>query len=187
MNIQQLVGLVDVDNREWTPVERAVAVAILTKYANCVRARVVIPEPVFEANLLGNKSVNTDVAVIHTSKEGKRIYLSRRTSSEIFTGKLHLPGVTHRYESLLEATQRLLNTELSVFNFQIADLTPLGVLDLQDLPRGPVQSNLYLARIDSVPEGLEKDFYIASEIPWDDILVSHKTVTLPWLIKHDYL
>lgn len=184
-DIHQALALINMDGTEWTAAEEQIAVKIKKKFANCARQKKRIPTTVFEANLKGNKSVNSDVAVI--VEPGRKIYLPGRDPHVAFAGKLHLPGTTHGYETLAEATERLLDSELAMFGFKLNDLKWLGVLDLQDLPRAPTQSNLYVVQIHDIPQGLEKDFYAASEIPWDLLVVSHRAVTLPWLIEHDHL
>ena len=185
IGLSAALNLMKQDSTEWTEEEQKIAIKVMKKFANCAKQKARIPQAVFEANLEGNKSVNSDVAVILWPR---RIYLPRRGPSESFAGKLHLPGATHRYETLEEATGRLLDTELKMFGFKHEDLEWLTLLDLQDLPRAPAQSNLYAVRsFGDVPKDLLKDFYRADEIPWDQVVESHRTVTLPWLIDEGCL
>jgi hypothetical protein len=169
----------------WTNLEIAIAVSILKKFATCRQNGWIVPFAVFEAHAEGTKLVNSDVAIIDPRG---RIYLIERGAKELWAGQLHLPGCTHAYETLKQATQRLLDNELKLFRLKLADLCHIGEpLEMQDLPRGPIQSNLFIARIERIPQGIKGRFYAAKEILWKRLVVSHRKVSLPWLINHHYL
>ena len=55
---------IETDSTEWTEEEIEIARQVMEKFANCMKQKKLVPPPVFEANLEGNKSVNSDVAVI---------------------------------------------------------------------------------------------------------------------------
>jgi len=180
----ELLELIDPSSFQWSPDEIKIAVAIKKKYARCTRNGQQVPEPVFEANAEGNKTVNSDCAIIWTSTHGvKKIYLSKRSQGQAYAGKLHLPGTTHRYEDKRTATERLLAGELKAFRISYHDLNPPVQLDLQDPPRGPVQSNLFVIHTRIIPLEYENDFFSPADLPWDQLVVSHRMVTLPYLIQ----
>lgn len=181
--VNKAVRLIEAGRFKWSDAAVVLHEALMAKYNNCVRNMQSVPQRVFEANNRGTKTCNSDVAILDPKR---RIYLVPREKCELWEGQLHLPGTTHRYEWLQEATERLLGGELKNFELEFENLHRAGVIELQDEPRAMCQSNLFFARIQHIPIGKEGMFYAKDHIPWERVVYSHRTVTLPWLINNGY-
>lgn len=181
--LHEALKCINHESTDWMDSEVQIAVKVLYKYANCVRNKLPVPTPIFEAHNHGTKTINSDIAVFDL--RGK-VYLVGREPGQLWADTIHLPGTTHCYEWLQEATERLLASELRDFNLKFENLERIGVIELQDEPRAMCQSNLFKAVIQEIPPGKERMFFVKDDIPWDQVVFSHRTVTLPWLIDNGH-
>ncbi|OGE79243.1 MAG: hypothetical protein A2751_04605 [Candidatus Doudnabacteria bacterium RIFCSPHIGHO2_01_FULL_46_14] len=168
----------------WTPTEIIAFVLLCQKMRYCASRGHAYPPAVFEALCTIKKNLNIDI-ILEDNKG--RVYLRRRPSRkknphEPFPGKLHFPGTTQRTESLKDAWQRLLTGELRGIEFG-SDLWFCGIVEHRDKPRAICLSLLFRATVKYVPSRLRKHFYEIDQIPLKELVVSHRTVTLPYYKK----
>lgn len=182
--VVKAIRLLNAGSLEWSEAGEHLTAAAMAKYSNCVRNKKNVPHSVFETHNRGTKTVNSDIAIFDPKG---RIYLVGREPGQLWADTIHLPGTTHAYEWLQEATERLLATELKNFSLKYSDLKRVEVLELQDEPRAMCQSNLFTTWIETTPAGTEEKFFAKDSIPWNQVVFSHRTVTLPWFIEHGYL
>ena len=188
-SVRDLLDRIHTDETQWTDLEIAIALRVFKKHANCKRQRVKLPAQVFQADVEGNKTINSDLAILDANGW---VYLVRRETkdenpNELWPGMLHLPGHTHDLEWLQEATEHLLHTEVAAFGLKYADLRRVAVVEFEEPLLGIAQSNLFVVRVSKIPSGIKGQFYRYAEIPWDEVVIAHKSVSLPWLHRNEFL
>jgi len=180
--------IIDSESAEWSSSAERIALAVENKIAKCTREKRSLPFEVFEALFSGIKHCNSEIAVIHR-KTGK-IFLPKRKPNERWAGLLHLPGTTHVFESLSEATERLLRNELDGFGFKLnlKDLRRVAVSEITVDQRGNAicQANWFVAFVQDMPSKARSAFYAAHEIPWGSVVAGNKDA-LRWFMARDFL
>ncbi len=179
--------LVDPTTTVWTEEERVAALDVLAKIALCEKEGMRL-ENIHEARTRGAvKNISTE-AVCFNEKDSS-VYLIERPSleenpDEAYPHAKHSPGVTHgALETDEMALERLIAREFG--GVKPNEVRFIGKENATDPPRG-----LYLLLIHVLifkwgaePKNLKGRFYRREEIPWDELIQSHKNIILPKALK----
>ena len=172
---------INAESTDWSPEESMAAVAFLEKIAYCQDQGKGMPGPVFEAHVRSKKNISTQIVIHNGAGE---VYLIQRPTreqnpSEAYPGKWHSPGVTHGKNELTDPDtfNRLVAREFGGVEFTGA--VEMGSPEVKDAERGTYLLRVFLAGIDGAPKNPRGRFFARSEIPWDDLVASHRDVILP--------
>lgn len=173
----------DATSPEWAPKEVEAAVLVLEKVRLTQVLGKSLPGPVFEGHLAGKKNVSTEGVFFN----GDSVYLIKRSSrlenaSEPYPDMWHSPGVTHYpLESNQQGFARLIKRELG--DVEILDQCGPFLGEGHDLPRARYVLLTTPTLIRGAPNADARGkLFRISEIPWDDLIASHRTTILPLAI-----
>ena len=182
-----VVAMADDDpyNCGWNQDETARAVEILEKIARCQDHDYGVPGKVFEAHLRSKKNISTEMGIFDALG---RIYLIQRPTlaenpNEPYPGQYHSPGVTHGKNEFTDpdTIQRLVNREFG--GVQIVDLRKVDERDIRDEQRGMYRLLIFVGRVEAEPKNSRGRFFDLNEIPWDQLVKSHREIILPIFLK----
>lgn len=176
--------IVNSESTTWTQNELKEGKAFLQKMGKCQDAGD-LPAEIFEEFLKIKKNISTEVVIFN--REGK-IYLRRRpseqeNSSEPFQNQLHSLGVTHRKNEYLHDTLvRLRKQELG--NSKIKTLSEVfPPVEAKDPQRGIYLCRIFIGEIDDLPQDANQGYFRKEEIPWNELVPSHRDSIIPYALN----
>lgn len=164
----------------WSLEEEEMACQVLEKIKNFQDHLVRLPERVFEAHARSKKNVSTEMVAFNDLGQ---IYLIRRPSfeknpNEPYPNQLHVPGATlKRSETLQTSIERLERRELRGVRCSKTHLVDCS--EVYDEQRGGYILRIVLARTRSQSVNSRGKFYAISDIPWKELVSSHRDIILP--------
>jgi hypothetical protein len=169
----------------WSKEDREKAIRALQMIRGTFSKGHYIPHDVYEVWLTTFKKISTEMVIVNAQGE---IYLARRTQSPLdpYAGQLHAPGVVHLYNERNEgAWQRLVNNELgpdAVFDGPHF----LCELENNEPVRGLLQMRIHMTRLITSSTKLTRvgRFYPVKEIPWSELVKSHREIVVPLAIAN---
>lgn len=177
----------DATSTKWTADELRAAEQFFAKIAatrSITEVRRRLPGPVFEGFRQNMKNVSTEGVFFNERGE---VYLIRRPSLETkphepYPNMWHSPGETHSDEWNGDVFKRLIPEELG----QIEILDQLGPFldEGHDLPRARYVLLITPTLIRGTPNADARGrFFRISDIPWDQLVASHREKILPHAIQ----
>lgn len=173
----------DAGSYVWTDEEQRAGVALFRKIVTTQDAGKYLPIEVFEAKLSAGKNISTEMVVF--DREG-RVYLIERpgldtSPHEPFPGLWHTPGVTHMGNERFESTVARL--EKREFGGELENVTFVDTAEAADPPRGLYLLLIHYAFVYAELANPRGRFFRQDDIPWDQLVTSHREVILPKALK----
>lgn len=178
--------IVDFHTVTWTQEELDAGVAILQKMSFCQEGPEGLPVEIFEKFLQIKKNISTELVAFNTRGE---LFLRRRPSraqnpSELFPRQWHSLGVTHgKNEYLRDTFARLKKQELGGGEIKnIAEVLP--PVEAKDPQRGIYLCRVFVGETDDLPQDDTQRYFSEDTIPWEELVLSHRTVIIPQALAY---
>lgn len=164
--------------------ERPVMRAVLQKLACCAKYKARIGPELYELQTLTKLNVSCEMVGFN---DRGQVYLVQRLPL-VDSPHEPYPDCWHALGSGLEPSDHWEDVFIRVARKfgeyvvldHITHVEPVGYPPIaNDPPRGPYLLQIFIARIVGMPTNPRGRFFSRVEIPWDDLVTSHKNIILP--------
>lgn len=101
---------------------------------------------------------------------------------EPYSDRDHTPGVTHnKHDTIADTFKALEKREFGGVAMSSVDF--VGIAEAQDPPRGPYLLLIHAATIDATPVNPRGRWVAIKDIPWEDLVTSHREKIIPTALK----